>query len=194
MNKLIVTFLMLLSSLLYAQDTVNIKAIVHIEQTSRGMRIFSDKGTPIPTIPASKEIKEKLSAIKSGTEALVEGHIHYELISGNDTNQFKPFFVVSKITPISLKDLGQDANKFEVSDSLRSFEFENKLYAPPSIPVTTEVASAITMTTALMLMNELSSGNGTDLNKDYRNALFLSTGAMATLLFIYEQAEGKTKP
>jgi hypothetical protein len=193
MNSIFIIFLLMLPLHLRGEDSTKIRALIHIEQTSQGVRILSKKGTLIPTIPLNKEIKNKLSQFKSGTEAFIEGDIHYEFISGDAKHQLKPFFIISAIHPVSLEELGGSHLEFN-PEPKRTKEFETKIYSPPSLAVTTEVASAITMTTALMLMSELTSGNAPDQSKNYRDALFLSTGTMATLLFIYDQIEGKTKP
>jgi hypothetical protein len=45
------------------------------------------------------------------------------------------------------------------------------------------------------MIEQLTSGdNDPDGRRQMRQALFLSTGAIATLLFVYEQLEGKAKP
>jgi hypothetical protein len=101
--------------------------------------------------------------------------------------------MIQDIHPVSLKELGVGQESM-IADQLpiRSLKSE---YIPPSIPITTEVASAMTLTTSLLLMNELTSANTSySLDKDLRTTLFLTTGLMATIVLIYDQIQGKNKP
>ena len=67
-------------------------------------------------------------------------------------------------------------------------------FEPKSLPVTGPVASAITMTMGLLMLQELSvSENEPKARKDFNAGLIFSAGALATGVFIYEQIRGKEK-
>lgn len=176
---------------IYAQEAS--RALIKIEKSGKDIRVFSiSKGKFIPTIPGNKEIINKLSLLNSGAEAFVSGYIDYEHFTSGDSHRMMPYFIIQEIYPVSLKDLGSDAQQILDLESIKPLEFPSLVYAPAPIYVSTEVASAITMTSSLLLMNELTSGNdGTE--KDLRTMLFFSAGTMATLMFIYDQFEGSKK-
>lgn len=172
-----------------------LRALVRIEKTPSGTQVYRlEKGDHIPSITATPEVKKKWDELTDGTEALVEGHITYEMISIEDPRQLRPYFVIEKIFPVSLSALGTDATKVEAL-SFAPKESQTLLYAKPTFPVTTEVASAIAMTTGLLLLEELTAGTqDPDGQRDLKKTLLFSAGSMATLLFVYEQLSGKTKP
>lgn len=168
---------------------------MRIEKSPDGIQVYRlEKGEHIPSIPANPEVKRKLEELTDGAEAMMEGHITYEMVSSDDARQLRPYFVIEKILPVSLTELGRDAFKVEAM-AFQPKESQTLLYAQPTFAVTTEVASAITLTTSLLMMEELTSGSGDPQGRrDLRKALLLSAGSMATLLFVYEQLSGKTKP
>lgn len=184
--------LLFLSSLAHSSDGP-IRTLIRIGHTGEAQKIFViKKNGLIPSIPATQEVRKAFLDLSEGSEAIVEGRIHYE--PGHLETQFRPYFIIEKIIPITLSDLGREARSFSF-DLQRTEGWQAPVYGPSSIPVTTEVASAITLTTGLMLLEELTSSSG-DIPgaRDQQRALILSTGAFATLLFIYDQIQGKSKP
>ncbi len=167
-----------------------IRALIRIEKTILDIHIrVPPQGTSLPTVFASKEVKNKMSQLENGSEAIVEGKINYQFTRIEGSHYSHPYFVISKIIPISLKALG--AAEYPKVESLKNLSPQKTEYIPPTIPLTTEVASAITLTTSVLLMNELTSSQTSSFNKDLNATLFLTTGIFATILFIYEQIEGK---
>jgi hypothetical protein len=170
------------------------KAFIRIEKTAHSLKIRpTGAGSSIPAVVYSEEVSKKLSKLDDGSEAVIDGFIRYTYHKTEGTHHSQPFIMIQDIHPVSLKQLGIGPEPM-VADQLpiRSTRSE---YIPPSIPITTEVASAMTLTTSLLLMNELTSSNSSySLDKDLRTTLFLSTGLMATIILIYDQIQGKNKP
>ncbi len=179
------------SSPTIGQETSTIKAFVRIHKNAHGIQVWSEtKKDPIPTVAGNDTVKEMIAQLKNDTDALIEGHTTYLVSSDDNSHEFKPVFVIESIKPISLADLGLKA-KFTEQPSL-TFSSHPRFYTPPAIPVSTEISSAIIMTTSLLLMESLSAGNTTPEGKhEMRQALFLSAGTMATILFIHDQITGK---
>jgi len=177
-------------------DTDTLRTLVRIDKVSTGTRVIRmEEKDQIPAIPVNQDIKKKFESLSHGTEALMEGHITYQPVTGdNARTSFRPFFVIESIHPVSLAELGA-GNVIPDTATQLSFPQTNLVIHRPGLPVTTEVASAITLTTSMLLMQDLTTDK-TDPNgrNDIRKALFLSAGAMATVLFLYEQFTGKTKP
>jgi hypothetical protein len=169
-------------------------AFIRIEKTAHSIKIRPNgEGSSIPAIGYTEEVSKKISKLEDGSEAVIEGFIRYTYLKTEGTHHSQPFIMIQDIHPVSLKELGVGPESM-IADQLpiRSIKSE---YIPHSIPITTEVASAMTLTTSLLLMNELTSSNTSySLDKDLRTTLFLSTGLMATIVLIYDQIQGKNKP
>ena len=187
-NLLFLVLIFLIQSAFSSEDTI--RALIRIEKKQHHLQITATpQGASLPTVFSSKEVRKKMNQLEDGTEAIVEGNINYEFSRIEGSNYSRPYLVISKIMPISLKALGNvDNTKIESHLNIAPQKSE---YIPPTIPITTEVASAITVTTSVLLMNELTSSQSSSLNKDLTASLFLTTGIFATILFIYEQIEGK---
>lgn len=192
MKKLFTLMMLSLAVSAYADP---LRTFVRIEKNHSETRVIRMvEGDHIPAIPANKEVKSKLESLPAGTEAMMEGHITYEQVTTDSPRHLRPFFVIERIQPLSLADLGEAGRKLPDTPP-RVLLTENIIYQPVAFPVTTEVASAITLTTSMLLMEELTSGNTEPEGKrDLRKALFISAGATATMLFLYEQFTGKTRP
>lgn len=176
----------LLSSYLYANE---LTAVISLEKTSNGLVMKGkevDRGIPFKA--NDDEISQKLKEISDRREAIVSGRVDYEKSTDGGLT---PVFVIERLTFVSLKELGN------IPDTIPEpiFVSGNQLaFVPYTFPVTTEVASAMTLTSSLLLMNSLTAGDNRDVRDDIRNGLFISAGTMATLFFLYEQISGKSKP
>lgn len=129
----------------------------------------------------------------SYSDVLVEGFISYKKTLG-DSSQFKPVFIVKNLTIITLNELGKITKPGDL-DHFKLQMTPKEYYISPKFPITAEVATAATLTGTFLLMDSLSAQN-TDPNgrREINKALIISAGSMATLLFLYEQLSGKTKP
>lgn len=195
MNKLLILFFTLTLCLNTFAEDASLRTIVRFEKTAQGTKVFPyDRPEALPVKMTDKKVQGLFDSMKQNEEAVIQGRIDYEVVSADGMQQLKPYFIIESIHPVSLKEIGTKLTFTPVADPSLSFE-ETTSFIPQAIPVTTEVASAITMTSSLLLMESLSSGSGDPSGRsDLRKALFISAGAMATLLFIYEQLEGKSKP
>jgi hypothetical protein len=170
------------------------RAFIRIEKTAHSLKIKpTGTGPSIPAVGYSHEVSKKISKLEDGSEAVIDGFIRYTYRKTEGTHQSQPIIMIQDIHPVSFKDLGVGPGSITADQlPIRTTKSE---YIPPSIPITTEVASAMTLTTSLLLMNELTSANTSySLDKDLRTTLFLSTGLMATIVLIYDQIQGKNKP
>lgn len=184
--------LILASTSIFSMEHEKLRAVVRINRSTQGMVIVPmEKEGTFPSLPGNEKMKKILSEIKDGSEAIIEGHISYEPISSDNGQQFRPFFVIDSIHPISLSELGADARKVQI-DTLLPIH-SRPIYSPPFIPVSSEVATALTLTTSFLLLESLSNVHNTNVHSDTNKALFVSAGAMATVLFIYEQVKGDKK-
>lgn len=176
-------------------EDATLRTIVRFDKKGQTTNVIPfDRSEPLPVKMTDKKIQNLFESMKQDDEAVIQGRIEYEVVSSDGMQQLKPYFIIDSIHPVSLKEIGSKLSFTPVADPTLSFE-NTTTFIPRAIPVTTEVASAITMTSSLLLMESLSSGSGDPSGRsDLRKALFISAGAMATLLFIYEQLEGKTKP
>lgn len=193
-NLFILIFALSFSLCALAKDA-SLRTIVRFEKTSSGTKaIPHDRSEALPVRMTDKKIQALFDSMKQGEEAVIQGRIEYEVVSSDGMQQMKPYFIIESIHPVSLKEIGSKLTFSPVGDPLIS-DAQPTNFVPVGIPVTTEVASAITLTSSLLLMESLSSGSGDPSGRsDLRKAVFISAGAMATLLFIYEQLEGKSKP
>lgn len=195
MRNLFILLLLFTFSLNAFSKDASLRTIVRFEKTSTGTKAIPyDQAEALPVRITDKKIQALFDSMKQGEEAVIQGRIDYEVVSSDGMQQMKPYFIIESIHPVSLKEIGSKLTFTPVADPLISEE-QPFTFIPRGIPVTTEVASAITLTSSLLLMESLSSGSGDPSGRsDLRKAVFISAGAMATLLFIYEQLEGKSKP
>jgi hypothetical protein len=186
MKTILIILSLLLSPLTKAEE---LSLFVRTSDENKVIRV--ETGDTIPVIPGNEEVKKNLNSLSPSSEVFLSGHINYQ--RNTELHELKPFFIISSVKAVSFKDLRPEM-KYEEKPQL-TFS-ESPLIIRPSFNVTTEVASAITFTTSLLMLEDLSSQKGLDPEgrRQIRQALFLSAGTMATLSFLYEQLSGKTKP
>ena len=140
------------------------------------------------------KLEETIAHLDPDSEALVKGHITYHATTLEGQPKLEPIFINESINPISLRLIGKiktpDNNEL-ASSAFRSLD---KTYTTYAIPVTTEVASAITMTSAVLLMQSLAANqNQPDTKQQINTGMFLFAGVLATSVFIYDQIKSKHK-
>ena len=161
--------------------------------TIQGAGIMStEKDQQIPSIAGNDEVKSTMALLKEGDEVMIEGRIHQETISYGESRRIHSYLIIDKIHKVSLAELGNI--KFQVPEPTLSLH--ERPYSPVAIPVTAEVASAMTLTTSMLLLENLSSSSSADPEgrRQVRQSILLSAGLMATVIFIYEQLNGSSKP
>jgi len=197
--KKITTFLILLSlfTIKTSAQYEEIKVIARIKAQGKEIKIERGKETSRVNIKLShKKLLETIKDLKPGDEALMTGHFEYRM-KGVEEESSSPIFVIDSIKPISLKRLGEMNQKINEKtleeEKVVVFKSEPP-FEPKSLPVTGSVASAITMTLGLLMLQDLSvPENEPKARKDLNAGLILSAGALATGVFIYEQIRGKEK-
>jgi hypothetical protein len=175
--------------------TPQIEVLAKIQTTGHSVKLIRlSEGDTIPSLLYDQKLEEIISRMEPEGEALVKGHITYHATTLEGQAKLEPIFIIESINPISLKLIGKikapDDN--ELASAL--FRSPNKSYAPFAIPVSTEVASAITMTSAVLLMQSLAANpNQQETQQQMNTGLFLFAGVLATSVFIYDQIKSKHK-
>lgn len=161
---------------------------MRIENTLAGIKLhLSDNHESIPAVTLNDTVKAQVENLKAGDEVMVEGRIHQEIQNSGDLQTLKSYLIIDSIHAVSLSQLGKsDKNDLPQDNQIYS---SIAAYSPSQIPVSAEVATAMTMTTGMLLLENLSSSSSTDPEgrRQVRQALLLSTGLMASIIFIYEQ-------
>ncbi len=197
--KKITTFLIILSlfTIKTSAQQEEIKLIARIKAQGREIKIVRGKETSRVNIKLShKKLLQTIKDLKPGDEALMTGHFEY-LMKGVEEKSSSPIFVIDSIKPISLKRLGEMNQKINEKtlgeEKVVVFKSEAP-FEPKSLPVTGPVASAITMTMGLLMLQDLSvPENEPKARKDLNAGLIFSAGALATGVFIYEQIRRREK-
>jgi hypothetical protein len=177
----------------HSAQSSELSALVRLEKGPGLYHVIrAEDGLRIPIIPATKEMKAQLQSFSASQDLLMEGHITY--VKDQEPNKLRPVFVIEKMRSLSLSDLSPGSISPEKIVTPKRVPTQ-ELILHPTLKVTPEVASAITLTTSLLLMEELTSGPVDPTGRrELNRALFLSAGTMATLYFIYQQLKGNTHP
>lgn len=183
---------LLLISLIYSspgksESQPQISVLARIQTTGNSVSLIrQSEGDVIPSLLKNKELEKKIESLEPGDEALVKGYITYQATNMEGSTKLKPIFVIESINPVSLKRLGKVGHETEMVTS--QIMANHKEYSPLSIPVTTEVASAMTLTTTVLLMQSLTANSSQpQVSQQLNTGLFIFAGALATGIFIYEQ-------
>lgn len=190
-NSIFAFILVFFTNLTWSDESV--RALVRIEKDQQQFQIIhQETGRPLPVILTNNDLEKKLINANHNDEMVIKGHIIYRPVATLEAQKMTPFLVIEEVYPVSLEALG--LKEYQVPDAkVKNLDFQ---YRPFRIPVTTEVASAITITSTFLLLNSLSSNSDLEPagRNDLRKALFISAGTMATLVFLYDQLTDKTKP
>jgi hypothetical protein len=170
-----------------------LRTFVTISRMGDHLKVTRASGEELPVVFGSREVRQKFANLPKEASGMIEGRIHYESLAGSEGQRtMKPFFIVESITPIDLRDL-QIATELAPESKLT---FHNATSgAPYALPITTDVASAITLTSSVLLLESLASGpNEPTGRREIRKAMLLSTGILATLILLHDQIKGIKKP
>gem|GEM_PF-1432424 len=194
MKKL--SLLMLLVSFLSAntaagqpQTSSEIEVLARIQTSGSAVSLVRlTEGDVIPSVLQDKKLEKVIASLEPGTDALVKGHISYQATTIEGQTKLKPLFIIESISPVSLKMLGRVKGFSENDLASTLIHNQEKSYSPVTIPISTEVASAITLTTTVLLMQSLTANPSQSHGEHQLNTgIFLFAGALATGVFIYEQ-------
>lgn len=136
-------------------------------------------------------LSEILQKIKPEDEVILKGFVTYHPDRNDTKIEMNPVFHIQSIHPVSLKRLGITNEKVEEPGLV----FSTTSYkGPGTIPVSAEVAGAMTMTASILLLQNLSATSGTQpVKADLERAIFISAGALATGYFIWKQIQSSRK-
>lgn len=164
-----------------------ITIIGRIEGHGAALRVVrSLEGDAFSGTLQNPSLEKDLSKLQKGDEVVIKGYITYRNFSIEGGAQISPIFIVQSIKPISLSRLGKMGDAKWPESTLQPMS--QKTYSPIGIPVTTEVATALTLTSSMLLLQSLaSSPNDIQTKQQLNTGLILFAGAMATGIFIYEQ-------
>lgn len=190
MMKLIL-FVLFLTHASFASNIEEVKAIGRIQQGQQGLTLIrSLEGDAIPCMLGDQNLQQVMGALQEGDEVVVEGHISYLSSQSDGKTNLKPYFNITSMKPVSLSRLGMTKMNEIPEQTPGPVLVQN--FSPKTIPVTVEVASAIQMTTSLLLMQSLSANPDVSVVQQQLNfGLILFSGALATGVFIYEQVAEK---
>lgn len=189
--KYLAILLLLISPPLFSQspEWEEIRIFARIKEIKNSSVIFKTENS-VATGMKDEKLKKELASIKPGDEALIIGKIRYQPKTIENKTTFTPIFIIESIRPISLKSLGKV--KFKEEDIHTNFYPMLVSYSPKSIPLSSDAASAITLTAAVLLMSSLTAtGNEIETKQALNQGMIFSAGALATGLFIYDQLKGK---
>ena len=175
--------------------TNQIEVLAKIQTTGHAIKLIRlSEGDVIPSILQNAKLEETIARLDHDSEALVKGHITYHATTLEGQAKLEPIFIIESINPISLRLIGKIKTPDDNELASSAFRSPDKSYAPYAIPVTTEVASAITMTSVVLLMQSLAANqNQPDTKQQINTGMFLFAGVLATSVFIYEQIKSKHK-
>ena len=199
-NKLlfliIIQFICIASLPLYAEVSheEEIEVIARIQSHGKHFQVIRSKEDDvIPSLLQNDKLKGTISNLEPGDEAVIRGKIIYQASTIESQTAYKPIFLITSIRPISLKRLGS-VQRNEINEQLGPAYSKSEVNHQKfiSFPVTTEVASALTMTTAALLMTSLTaSPTQAGPVQQLNGGLIIFAGALATGVFIFEQIKGK---
>jgi hypothetical protein len=172
-----------------------IQVIARIKATSGKIEIIrSVEGDVIPSLLKDKKLEEVLKKMKPGEEAIIKGYISFYGTSHEDGQiSHKPIFMIEAINPVSLELLGKDEQKRDIENYQTQLS-QNEIYSPVTIPISTEAATAMTITaTALLLQNLAATPNQPQGKQDLNSGVLLYSGLFATSIFLYQQISSSIK-
>ncbi len=135
-------------------------------------------------------LTEVLKKLGPDDEVLLKGYVSYRPEKKDTRMEMNPVFHIQSIHPVSLKELGISNEK--ITEPSRVFTTKN-IAAPATIKVTPEVATAMTMTASLLMLQNLTASPSTPVQNQIQQATFLSAGVLATGYFIWKQLNDSKK-
>ena len=177
------------TALAQTKSSPEIEVLAKIQTTGHAIKLIRlSERDVIPSLLKNKELEKVISQMRPDEDALVKGHITYQATTIEGQAKLEPIFIIESIHPVSLKLLGKIKPPDDNELANNIFRSPDKNYAPFSIPVTTEVASALTLTTSVLLLQSLTaSPNQPQVEQQLNTGLFLFAGALATGFYIYDQ-------
>lgn len=195
MKKLILLLTLALVQLTHANTSAfdEITVIGRLEGHGDSLKVIRTvEGDALQGMFEKKQIEKDLSSLQKGEEVLLKGYVTYPHYPLEGVRLPRPIFVIQSVQPISLERLGK-MDDLNISEPL-TLPVRRPSYAPMAIPVSAEVASSLTLTSSILLLQSLTAGpNDPQLRQQLNSGIIIFAGALATGLFIYEQISAKPK-
>lgn len=193
----IILFSLLVPSLIKAESFAEIEVLGKIKMKGNALEFIPGNqadATSVPSRVKDQKLIDSISSLESADEAFVKGHVIFQKFDSDGSGQIKPVFVIESVRPISLKRIGDIGSMQDFPQKNDYTILKADSFAPWSIPVSTEIASAITMTSAMLLMQSLTASplqpEGV---QQIHKGLILSAGALMTGALIIEKITNKDK-
>lgn len=195
MKTFIISLIILSLQIVHAtpSELEEITIVGRIEGQGTALRVIrSLEGDALPGMLQNPQLEETLTGLQKGDEVLIQGYVAHGPFSLEGSTQIRSIFIVQSIRPISLSKLGT-MEGMKIPDVLY-VPSAQKTYSPMAIPVTTEVASALTLTSSMLLLQSLTnSETDPQVRQQLNSGMIIFAGALATGIFIYEQISGSAK-
>ena len=127
-----------------------------------------------------------LSDLEPNDEVLLKGSVRYHPVTLDSKTEMRPTFHINKIIPVSLKRLGK--SEFKIAEPKLVFSLAEPR-GPKGIAVNEKVATAITLTATVLLMQNLTSTSSGGPREEIQSRILFGAGALATGTFIWEQIQ-----
>lgn len=192
MKKFATLFFILSLSTVWANHSVfeEVTIVGRIEGHGDALRVIrSLEDDALPGMLEHQQLEKDIAALQKGDEVLLKGYVAYQNFFLAGGAHSKAIFVVQSVKAVSLSKLGKTEGTI-IPEPVTS-PLLQKSYSPLSIPVTTQVASAITLTSSILLLQSLTASPfDPQLRQQLNSGLILFAGAIATGIFIYDQMSG----
>lgn len=136
------------------------------------------------------ELKDTLKKLRPDDEVLLKGYISYSPVKHDTKMAMNPVFHIQSIQPVSLKAIGISEDK--ITEPPQTITMSQPK-TPGAITISPEVASAMTMTASVLMLQDLTSPQSPTLTNDIQKVTFLSAGVLATGYFIWKQLKASKK-
>ena len=189
-----ILILLLIPSISWSESLPDIEILGRIKiKDDRIEFIPKSEEKLIPSISQNQNIRDVILNLEPEDETFVKGHVVYQRLEFDGSNHLKPVFVIESVKPISLRRIGDIGNIQDFPQKSQDMVLRPNEFSPWTIPVTTEVASAITMTSAMLLIQSLTASPlRPEGIQQMQRGLILSAGALMTGALIYEQITKKS--
>jgi hypothetical protein len=189
LSRFLVTCLLVLSSLHCLAET---NSMEDIQILARVHSIKEAEALTGHAIELEDEgLSDILQKIKPEDEVILKGYMTYRPDKSDTKINMNPVFHIQSIHPVSLKRLGITQQTVEEPNLIFTTTAPK---GPATIPVSAEVAGAMTMTASILLLQDLTTSGATQpMKADIEKATFLSAGALATGYFIWKQIKSPKK-
>lgn len=190
-------FSLLVPSLIKAESFAEIEVLGKVKMKGNSIEFIprnQSDAMAVPSLVKDQKLINSISSLESADEAFVKGHVIFQKFDSDGNGQMKPVFVIESVKPISLKRIGDIGDMQDFPRKQDYLILKADSFAPWSIPVSTEIASAITMTSAMLLMQSLTASPlQPEGIQQIQRGLILSAGALMTGALIIEKFTIKDK-